>query len=229
MKLVQLLVLSTKNSEISLYLKNFYNKYLLQAICKPRHWNFSIGIGIGTNITSSITSTSIRSMDPKLSRVVTQDEVTPLTKSRDTSILWSRDNKKHYISTFTRPMDSKLNKVMTQDDGTPSTKSRGTSNAWSCDKRKTLYFYIKKVHVLQDLARRLKMRGLHPKDHVTVRSCSHVKIQKRHFFSTTRPMASKLSKMGTQIDGTSCAKPNNTSFSWSCYKDVISSLSRGLC
>ena len=126
-------------------------------------------------------------------------------------------NKKHYISTFTRPMDSKLNNVMTQDDGTPSTKSRGTSSAWSCDKQKTLYFYIKKVHVLQDLTRRLKMRGLHPKDHVIVRSCSHVKIQKRHIFSTTRPMAPKLSRMGTQIDGTSCTKQNNTSFSWSCY------------
>ena len=47
------------------------------AICKPWHWNLGIGIGIGigtgigTNITSVIISSSIRAMDPKLSRVVT--------------------------------------------------------------------------------------------------------------------------------------------------------------
>ena len=42
-----------------------------QAICKPRHWNLGIGIGIGTDITNVIISSSIRSMDPKLSRMVT--------------------------------------------------------------------------------------------------------------------------------------------------------------
>ena len=68
---------------------------LLLVICKPRHWNLGIGIGIGigigTDITNVIVSSSIRPMDPKLSRVVTQDERTPPTKSRDTSISWSRD------------------------------------------------------------------------------------------------------------------------------------------
>ena len=53
--------------------------------------NLGIGIGIGTDITNAIISTSIRSMDPKPSRVVTYDERTPSTKSRDTSIPWSRD------------------------------------------------------------------------------------------------------------------------------------------
>ena len=53
--------------------------------------NLGIGIGIGTDITNAIISTSIRSMDPKLSRVVTYDERTPSTKSRDTSRPWSRD------------------------------------------------------------------------------------------------------------------------------------------
>ena len=70
------------------------------AICKPRYQNLGIrigignGIGIGTDITNAIISSSIRSMNPKLSRVVTQDErtpPTPLTKSRDTSMSWSRD------------------------------------------------------------------------------------------------------------------------------------------
>ena len=47
------------------------------AICKSRHWNLGIGIGIGngigigTDITNVIISSSIRPMDPKISRVVT--------------------------------------------------------------------------------------------------------------------------------------------------------------
>ena len=67
---------------------------LLLVICKPRHWNLGIGIGIGigigTDISNIIISSSIRLMDLKLSRVVTQDERTPPTKSRDSSISWSR-------------------------------------------------------------------------------------------------------------------------------------------
>ena len=65
------------------------------AICKPRHWNLGIaigtgiGIGIETDITNVIISSSIRpSMDPKHSRVVTYDERTPPTKSRDSSKSW---------------------------------------------------------------------------------------------------------------------------------------------
>ena len=47
------------------------------AICKSQHWNLGIGIGIGigtgigTDITNAIISSSIRPIDPKLSRVVT--------------------------------------------------------------------------------------------------------------------------------------------------------------
>ena len=50
---------------------------LLVAICKSRHWNLGIGIGIGngigigTDITNAIISSSMRAMDPKLSRMVT--------------------------------------------------------------------------------------------------------------------------------------------------------------
>ena len=47
------------------------------AICKPWHWNLGIGIGIGigtgigTDIANVIIYSSIRPMDPNLSRVVT--------------------------------------------------------------------------------------------------------------------------------------------------------------
>ena len=42
------------------------------AICKPRQWNFSTGtgIGIGTDTTNAIFSSSIRPMGIKPSRVV---------------------------------------------------------------------------------------------------------------------------------------------------------------
>ena len=77
-------------------IQNFWDS-LKQFICKPRHWNLAIGIGvgngigIGTDITNAIIFSSIRSTDPKLSRLVTQDKGTPPTKSRDPSISLSRD------------------------------------------------------------------------------------------------------------------------------------------
>ena len=45
-------------------------------------------------------STFTRPMDPKLSRVVTQDERTPPTKSRDKSNKWSRDKSKIFYLYF---------------------------------------------------------------------------------------------------------------------------------
>ena len=80
-------------------IQNFWDS-LKQSICKPRHWNLAIGIGIGngigigTDITNAIISSSMKPIDPKVSRVVTQEERTPPTKSRDTLISWSRDKQK---------------------------------------------------------------------------------------------------------------------------------------
>ena len=81
------------------------------AICKPRHWNLGIGIGTGigigieTDITNVIISSFIRpSMDPKHSRVVTYDERTPPTKSRDSSKSWWRDKIKNVISPFSQSL-----------------------------------------------------------------------------------------------------------------------------
>ena len=40
-------------------------------MCKSRHWNLGIGIGIGTDTTNAIFFSSTRPIDPKLSQVVT--------------------------------------------------------------------------------------------------------------------------------------------------------------
>ena len=41
----------------------------------------------------------------------------------------------------------------------------------------------------------LRMRGLHPKTHVTLRSCSHMTVQKRDISSTIGPTAPKLNRV----------------------------------
>ena len=115
-------------------------------ICKSRHGNLGIGIGIGTDTTNAIFSSSIRAMDTKPSTVVIQDEETPPTKSRDLQYRGHVTNKKRYISTLTRPIDPKLSKVVTQDEGTSPTKSRDTSSTWSRDKSRTLYLYFFKTY-----------------------------------------------------------------------------------
>ena len=67
------------------YYKNFESKAMTywiftaiyMAICKPRHWNLGIGIGIrngnriGNDIANTIISSSTAPMDPKRSRMVT--------------------------------------------------------------------------------------------------------------------------------------------------------------
>ena len=77
---------------------------IAKAICKPRHCNLGIetrnGTAIGTDMTNAIFSSTIRSIDHKLSRVVTYDEWTLHTKSRDTSIKFSRDKSKLYYLQF---------------------------------------------------------------------------------------------------------------------------------
>ena len=59
------------------------------------------------------------------------------------------------------------------------------------------------------------------KCHVILQICSHMTIWKRYISSTTSSMARKLSRMCTQIERSSCAKPDDTSVSWSRYKDFI--------
>ena len=59
--------------------------------------NFGIEIGNGIDITNAIISSFIKHMNPKLSRVVTQDKRSPHTKSCDTLILSSSDKLKNVI------------------------------------------------------------------------------------------------------------------------------------
>ena len=70
-------------------------------------------------------STFTRPMDAKLSRVVSQDEETSLTKSRDTSIKWSPDKSNIFYLHF-----HKAQGLQTQQDGTQNKK---TSPNMSCD------------------------------------------------------------------------------------------------
>ena len=66
-------------------------------------------------------TTSIRSVDPKLTRVMTS-HVTHQTYGHIT-------HEKRYISTFTRPMAPKLGRVLNENEG-PHTKVHVT--LWSC-------------------------------------------------------------------------------------------------
>ena len=106
-----------KNTQLSevFFLQNVIKK----AICKPRQWNLIIGngIGIGTDITNAIISSSTRPMDSKLCKVVTKDDRTPTTKPCDTLhvIMWQTKN---FISPHSQdPWPSKLGKALTHDEG----------------------------------------------------------------------------------------------------------------
>ena len=66
-------------------------------------------------------------MDPKLGRVVTQDEGLHPQSQVTLRYRVHVTNQKRYIATFTRPVDPKLSRVVTWDDETPRKKSSDTS------------------------------------------------------------------------------------------------------
>ena len=73
---VLILMLSSKIQLLYTVITHSWKTFVadfFMAICKPRHWNLSIGIRIGirTDITNVIIFSSIRLMGRKLSRVVT--------------------------------------------------------------------------------------------------------------------------------------------------------------
>ena len=101
-------------------------------------------------------------------------------------------SKKRYISTFTRPMDPKLSRVVTQDEETSPTMSRDNSITWPRVKSKTFYLHIHKAPGPQNLIGYwIRMRETHPKSHVTLQLCGHVKNQNRHISSSTGPSRCK--------------------------------------
>ena len=123
-------------------------------------------------------------------------------------------NRKCYICTFTRPMNLKLTRVVTLDEGLHLQSHVTQRTCGHVTKQKCLYLHIDKAHRSKMLtACWLGMRWPHPKNHAILRSYSHVTNQKRHIFSMTKPMATKLCKMGTYVEGMSRAKPNDSSVS----------------
>ena len=88
-------------------------------------------------------------MDPKLSRVVTQNEGTPSTSHVTHQPRSHVTNQRRYISTFSRQMDPKLSRVVTQYEVTPLTKSRNRSIKWSRNKSKLFCLYFHKAQGLQ--------------------------------------------------------------------------------
>ena len=81
-------------------------------------------------------STFTGPMYPKLSRVVTQDAGTPTTKSRNTSILWSRGKQKALYFPFHKAYGPQTWLGLTQDERTLPKTSPDTSITWSCVKSK---------------------------------------------------------------------------------------------
>ena len=134
-------------------------------------------------------STFTRPTDPKLCRVVAQDEEISSTKSHDTSTTWSRDKSKNVISPLSQGLwILNLASSWLKTREPPPTKSRDTSITWLGDKSKTFYLHIHKAHGPQNLVGCwLRMRGPHLKSHVTLQLCGQMENQKRHIFSTTGP------------------------------------------
>ena len=87
-------------------------------------------------------STSIQCMDPKFSRVVTQDEGNPPTKSRDTSIVLSRDKSKIFCLHFHKAQGPQTQQDGDQNEKTPSNMSCATSTTPSRDN-----YLVGSVHV----------------------------------------------------------------------------------
>ena len=67
-------ILKSYNVSVTIYLKLCLGIFQW-AICKPRHWN--LGIGIGTDTTNAIISSSIRPIYTKIRRVVIKDDGAP--------------------------------------------------------------------------------------------------------------------------------------------------------
>ena len=78
-------------------------------------------------------STFIQYMDSKLNRVVTQDERNPPIKSRDSSIVWSRDKSTIFCLHFHKAQGSQTQQDDDQNQKTPPNMSCATTITLSRD------------------------------------------------------------------------------------------------
>ena len=159
----------------------------------------------------SYLSTFAKPVGLKLSKVLTQDERTPPTKSRDTSchVMWQIKN---VISSLSQGL------------WTPNLTGRWLRMRGLHPQSHVILQYCghvtnKRRYLSVDLklSRVPTQDNWSPKNHVTLQFCSHIRIWKYHIFSTTRPIAPKLSRMCTYVEGLSLTKPNNTFVSWTLY------------
>ena len=154
-------------------------------------------------------STFTRPMDPKLSRVVTQDERIPPTKSRDILITWQIKSIIFLLSKAYGPQTLQGGDL---GWGKPTDKSRDTSKTWSRDKSKTLYLHFHKAYGWW-----LRMKGPHPQNQVTDQSSRHMTNQRCYISTFTRPMDAKPSRVVTWNEN-STHKSRDTSTTWSLDK-----------
>ena len=81
-------------------------------------------------------------MATKIGRITTWCGGTPLSKSCDLLITWSRNKLKKHICSSTIPMAFKLGRIVTCSGGTLPSNSRDLLIEWSRDKfKKNIYTY----------------------------------------------------------------------------------------
>ena len=161
---------------------------LKKTICKPRHWNLGTGIGIGTDITNVIISSSIRPMDPKITgwwiRIRGRHPQSDVT-------LWSRgyvSNKESYISTSLDLWTPNL----AEDEGTPVTSDVYIKHVVTWQIKDVILPLSQGLWILNLAGWWQTMKGPHPQNHVTHWSSGHVTNQKRCIYTFTRPMDNNL-------------------------------------
>ena len=123
-------------------------------------------------------STFTRPIDPKLSRLVTQDEGTSPTKSRDTSITWSCDKSKTLYLYIHKAYEPKLSRVVSQDEGpNPQCHETLRHRGHLTNKKRYISTFIqcmdpkRKIHKLSRMVTR--MRRPNPTCHVPSRPRHH--------------------------------------------------------
>ena len=113
------------------------------------------------------------------------------------------------------PTDSKLCRVVAQDEEISSTKSNDTSTTWSRDKSKNfISLFSQGLWTPNVVGWWLKMRGLHPQSHVTLRYRGYVANKKRYFSTFTRLWILNLASSWLKTREAPPTKSRDTSITW---------------